>query len=91
MNLMNELYHKNIAYVEQWYLQRFNPEPLSKFDFSNMSNENVIKLHKANKQFALICNDEVSIHKDMNNIIRNIKKKYEHYEYNQIIILDLFN
>ena len=91
MNLMNELYHKNIAYIEQWYLDRFSPEPLSKFDFSNMSNENVIKLHKANKQFALICNDEVSIHKDMNNIIRNIKKKYEHYEYNQIIILDLFS
>lgn len=69
----------------------FEPVKMSAFDYRHLTNDNVIKLLNARKQYALIYEDEISIHKDFENIIRTIKTKFAPYEFTNIIILDLFS
>tara|TARA_E500000318_G_scaffold111782_1_gene131722 strand:+ start:2721 stop:2960 length:240 start_codon:yes stop_codon:yes gene_type:complete len=69
----------------------FEPTKMSTFDYKHLTNENVIKLLNAKKQYALIYEDEISIHKDFDNVIRNIKTKLAPYEFTKVIILDLFS
>lgn len=69
----------------------FEPTKMSVFDYRFLTNENVIKLLNSKKQYALIYEDELSIHKDYENVIRTIKTKFAPYEFSKVIILDLFS